>query len=105
AAARQTVTDATTLVLAADERRSGYAEATSWRAGAIDPAAVALEACAKATRTRDPDSVEPRRFRAVLEPYAVADLLKYFAYDAFGAIGLLEGRSYLGGRIGEQIVD
>jgi predicted Zn-dependent protease len=103
--AEQTVTDATTLVLAADEGRSGYAEATSWRSGAIDPAAVAREACEKATRTRDAVAVEPRRYRAVLEPYALADLLRYFAYDAFGAIGLLEGRSYLTGRIGEQIVD
>jgi len=40
----QQMTDATTLVVAADNGCSGYAEATSWRAGAIDPAAVAREA-------------------------------------------------------------
>ena len=105
AAAAQKITDATTLVLGADEGVSGYAEATSWRAGDIDPAAVAREACEKAVRTRGAGAVEPGRFRAVLEPYAVADLLKYFAYDSFGALGLLEERSYLTGRIGQRIVD
>ena len=46
--AHQQMTDATTLVVAADNGCSGYAEATSWRADAIDPAAVAREASAKA---------------------------------------------------------
>jgi len=41
----------------------------------------------------------------VLEPYAFAELLLYFAYDAFGALGLLEERSYAAGRIGEQVFD
>jgi predicted Zn-dependent protease len=41
----------------------------------------------------------------VLEPYAFADLLQTFAYDAFGANGLLEQRSYLAGRLGTKIVD
>ena len=76
AAAEQRFTDATALVLAADEGRSGYAEATAWRAGDFDPAAVSREAVEKAERTQDAGEVEPGRFRAVLEPYAVADLLK-----------------------------
>jgi PmbA protein len=105
AAAEQWLTDATALVLAAGEGMSGYAEATAWRAGDIDPAAVARESCAKAERTRDAAAVEPGLFRAVLEPYAVGDLLKYFSYDSFGALGLLEERSYLAGRLGEKIVD
>jgi PmbA protein len=105
AAADQRVTDATALVLAAGEGKSGYAEATAWRAGDIDPVAVAREAVEKAERTTGAVAVEPGRFRAVLEPYAVADLLKYFSYDSLGALGLIEERSYLTGRLGEPIVD
>jgi predicted Zn-dependent protease len=105
ASATQRLTDATTLVLAADERSSGYAEATAWRAADIDPAAVAREACEKALRTRGAEAVEPGRFAAVLEPWAVADLLAYFSYDSLGGLGLLEERSYLTGRIGELVVD
>jgi PmbA protein len=105
AAAQQVATDATALVLAAGEGMSGYAEATAWRAGDLDPAAVAREAVEKARRTEGAGEVAPGKFRAVLEPYAVADLLKYFSYDSLGALGLLEERSYLTGRIGRKVMD
>jgi PmbA protein len=105
AVAQQRMTDATALVLAAGEGKSGYAEATAWRAGDIDPAAVAREAVEKADRTLGAGEIEPGTFRAVLEPYAVADLLKYFSYDSLGALGLIEERSYLTGRFGHKIMD
>jgi predicted Zn-dependent protease len=103
--AYQRMTDATTLIVAAAEGESGYAEQTSWKATRIDPAAVAREASEKAERTRGAQRPEPGVFRAVLEPYAFAELLQAFAYDAFGANGLLEERSYLAGRLGTRIVD
>lgn len=101
----QRLTDATTLVIAAAEGRSGFATQTSWSADGIDPAAPAREASAKAERTAGATTVEPAAYRAVLEPYALAELLAYFSYDTFGATGLLEERSYFAGRIGETIVD
>jgi predicted Zn-dependent protease len=104
-ALEQAMTDATALVLAATDGRSGYAESTAWAAGRIDPVAVAKEAVAKAERTEGAKQIEPGHYRAVLEPYAVAELLQYFAYDSFGALGLLEERSYLFDRLGEQIFD
>jgi predicted Zn-dependent protease len=103
--AAQRMTDAGMLVVAADEARSGYAEATSWRVGDLDVAVVADEASATAKRTNDAKTIEPGSYAAVLEPYAFANLLQYFAYDSFGALGLLEERSYLAGRIGERIFD
>jgi PmbA protein len=103
--AHHAVTDATALVLAAAEDLSGYAEQCAWRAADVDPEAVAHEAAAKAERTRDAHELEPGAYRAVLEPYAIAELLGYFAYDSFGALGLLEERSYLAGRLGRQIAD
>jgi PmbA protein len=103
--AEQAMTDATVLVVAADDGCSGYAEATSWRANAIEPAAVAREACEKAARTTGAKEVEPGSYAAVLEPYALADLLQYFSYDSLGALGLLEERGYLAGRIGQRVFD
>jgi PmbA protein len=100
----QRMTDATALVVAAGEGYSGYAEHTAWRAGEIDPGAVAREAAAKAERTKGAGDLEPGVYRVVLEPYAFADLLEYFSHDSFGALGLLEERSYFSGRIGERIV-
>jgi len=101
----QRMTDATALVLAAAEGCSGYAEHTAWKANDIDPSAVAREAVDKAVRTKGAGAVEPGVYRAVLEPYAFADLLEYFSHDSLGALGLLEKRSYLSDRIGQQVAD
>jgi predicted Zn-dependent protease len=103
--ATQQLTDATSLVIAAGDGASGYAEQTSWTAGEVDPVAVTQEADEKAARTVSAATLDPGPYRAVLEPYAFAELLQYFAYDSFGAQGLLEKRSYLSGRIGEQVFD
>jgi predicted Zn-dependent protease len=103
--AEQRFTDATALVIAADERRSGYAEATSSRVGDLDVASVAREAAEKAARTEGAQELSVGVYPAVLEPYAVADLLDHFAYDSLGAQGLLEERGYFAGRIGDLVFD
>lgn len=104
-AAEQRLTDVVALIVAADEGASGYAEQTSWALKEIDPAAVAREAAAKMARTRDATTIEPGHYRAVLEPYAIGELLQHFAYDSFSALGLLEQRSFLAGRIGTKVFD
>jgi PmbA protein len=104
-AVSQAMTDACVFALAAVDDASGHAEQTSWRVGEIDPAEAGRAADAKAERTRGAIELEPGSYRAVLEPYAFAELLLYFAYDAFGALGLLEERSYAAGRIGEKVFD
>jgi PmbA protein len=101
----QRMTDATALVVAADENGSGYAEQTAWRASGIDPAAVAREAANKAQRTRGAAEIDPGVYRAVLEPYALAELLDTFSHDSFGALGLLDKRSYFTERLGQKVFD
>jgi PmbA protein len=103
--ADQRMTDAMALVVAADDGRSGYAEQTAWRAGDVDPAAVGREAAEKAARTEGAVEIEPGHYRAVLEPYAFAELLESFAFDSFGALGVLEERGFFAGRLGQQIFD
>jgi PmbA protein len=104
-AASQLMTDATALVIAAGEGASGYADRTSWAVGQVDPAAVAREAAEKAARTLGARTLDAGHYRAVLEPYAFAELLQYFAYVCFGAQSLLEERSYFCGRLGERVFD
>jgi predicted Zn-dependent protease len=101
----QAITDASVLALAASDDVSGYAEATSWRAADLDPAAVAREAAEKAARTPGAGTIEPGTHRAVLEPYAISELLFYFGFTSLNALALLEGRSYLSGRLGERLFD
>jgi predicted Zn-dependent protease len=98
-------TDATCLALAAVDGASGYATRTSWRAGEIDPAAVAAEAVEKAARTRGAVDAPPARYRAVLEPYAISELLYYCSFDMFNGLALLEERSWFAGRIGDRALD
>jgi predicted Zn-dependent protease len=102
-AVAQAATDATVLAIAADGGRSGYAEAASWRAADLDPAAVAREAAEKARRTAGAVEIEPTTVRAVLEPYAFSELLWYFGFSSLGALALLDGTSYLTGRLGERL--
>jgi PmbA protein len=104
-AVSQPMTDSCIFALAAEEGESGHAEQTSWRVGEVDPAEAARAAVAKAERTRGAIELEPGSYRAVLEPYAFAELVLYFAYDAFSALGLLEERSYAFGRVGEKVFD
>jgi PmbA protein len=101
----QASTDASVLVLAADEGASGYAAATSRRVAELDPAATARTAVETGRRTRDPAEFEPGVVRAVLLADAVAELLDYFAFDAFNGLSLVEERSYVAGRIGERFAD
>ncbi|HZE28888.1 MAG TPA: metallopeptidase TldD-related protein [Gaiellaceae bacterium] len=104
-ALEQELTDVAVLALAAVDGASGYAEQTGWRFADVDPAAAAVEANEKAKLTRGAVELEPGSYPAVLEPPAFAELLAYFAYDAFGALGLLEERSYAFDKLGRQVFD
>jgi PmbA protein len=104
-AVEQRTTDATITVLAADEGASGWATRTSWRAGDLDLEACAREAVAKAERTRGGTELPAGRYRAVLEPYALGELLQYFGESCFSGLGLLEERSYYSGRLGDRVFD
>ena len=101
----QRMTDASVLAIAASNDSSGYAEATSWKAGELDPAVCAREATEKAARTRGAVEIETGTHAAVLEPYAFSELLWYFGFSSLGALPYLEGRSYLSGRLGERLFD
>jgi PmbA protein len=104
-AVSQPMTDVAVLALAAVDGASGYAEQTGWRLADVDPAEAATEAVAKAKLTRGAVELEPGSYPAVLEPPAFAELLAYFAYDAFGALGLVEERSYAFDKLGQRVFD
>jgi hypothetical protein len=69
---------------------------TSWRVGAR-PGRGRDRGRGEAGRTRGAAEIEPARFRAVLEPYAIAEILLYTAFDMFNGLALLEERSWFSG--------
>jgi predicted Zn-dependent protease len=99
---RDTMANITTVVMG--ETASGYAERLTLDAGTIDGDEVAEEAIERCRRGADPAPLEPGRYDVILEEYAVADIMDFFAYLAFGAQAFLEKRSFMSGRLGEKVM-
>jgi predicted Zn-dependent protease len=92
-----------------DGTGSGWASAGARDWGRIDPAAVGRIAARKAVASRNPQSLAPGLYTAVLEPQAVSDLVPLLA-GALNARTADEGRSPFsksggGNRIGETVAD
>ena len=83
---------------------SGYAEVWTRDVREIDGDAIAAEAIDKAQRGANPHTLEPGEYDVILEEYAVADLMDYFAYLSFGSQAFLEKRSFMSGRLGERVM-
>ena len=85
---------------------TGYAEAASVNAAAIDPAALGREAAGKARASGNAVSIEPGDYPVVLEEYAVVDLLDMLGYLGFSALAVQEERSFFesGKAVGSDLV-
>jgi predicted Zn-dependent protease len=86
------------------ETSSGYSERWTLDVDNIDGEAIAAEAIDKAQRGASPHALEPGEYDVILEEYAVADLMDYFAYLSFGSQVFLEKRSFMSGRIGDMVM-
>ena len=91
------------VVCIAPSGRSGYAAATAPVARALDPAALAQRAAAKAGMREEPASLDGGEYTVVMEPHALAVLLEELATCAFNGLAHHEGRGALSGRLGEQV--
>lgn len=94
--------DINTVVMG--ETSSGYSEVWTRDVGEIDGAAIAAEAVDKAQRGANPQALEPGEYDVILEEYAVADLMDFFALLSFGSQAYLEKRSFMTGRIGQRVM-
>ena len=86
------------------ETSSGHAERLTLDASEIDGDELATEAIDKAKRGVDPQSLDPGVYEVILEEYAVADIMDYFADLAFGAQAFIEKRSFMSGRLNEHVL-
>jgi PmbA protein len=99
---RSTLVDASTVVMAGNS--SGWAQTSGWRLNVLDPEAIADEALSKVRRDSDPSDFEAGEYTVILDPYATADIVEMLAFDGMGALAFQEGRSWLNGRVGQQIM-
>lgn len=82
---------------------AGWATAIAPRREGLDEEAVAARALGKTLASRNPVDVPPGHYTVVLEPPAVASLLLFASYAAFGAQQVEEGSSFLAGKLGQKV--
>jgi PmbA protein len=97
-----TVADLVTVVMSEDS--AGYAAERNWKVERIDVPTLGEEAIDKASRSRNPHELEPGPYTVILEPYATQDIVNMLGFTGMGALALQEGRSWMDGRIGEEIM-
>lgn len=90
--------------VAARDHASGYAAATTRDLTQLAIPAVAERAVQLAQANRRPRDLPVGRYDVLLEPEAVAELLEWLGYVAFGAKALAERTSCLTGRLGDRIM-
>lgn len=100
---RDTSADVNTVLMG--ETSSGHAERLTLDASEIDGAELAAEAVDKCRRGVEPRGLEPGAYDVILEEYAVADIMDYFAYLSFGAQAFIEKTSFMSGRLGQRVMD
>jgi predicted Zn-dependent protease len=106
---RTTDADFSMTARTTDGTGSGWARAGARDWGTVDPAAIGRIAAEKALASRNPTTIEPGKYTAVLEPAAVGDLVPLLS-GALNARTADEGRSPFskaggGSRIGEKVMD
>ncbi len=91
------------LTLSGAKENSGWARGYHRNVEKIDIAALAARAADKGTRSINPIAIDSGEYTAILEPAAVGQLLLFLGFMGFGAKTLTQRRSFMAGRIGEQI--
>ena len=89
---------------ALSERASGFACRVGTHIRDLNPQVLAQEAMGKALAGSEPVVLPPGKYTVILDPKALAELLEWTSYIAFGARRYQEGTSFIAGKIGEQIV-
>lgn len=97
-----TEADFQTVIMSDDS--SGRAQASGWKSEDIYPEAIGREAIQKAEQGRNPKQIEPGEFTVILDPYVTEDLLENLNRNGMGGRTVLDGRSWMNDRFGEQVM-
>ncbi len=91
------------IVIMGDDS-SGYVNFVSHNIDDLDFTALSNTALNKCKKSKKPKEVEPGIYEVILEPAAVANLLEWMNFIAFGSKAFQEETSCLAGRVGKQIM-
>lgn len=102
--AYQPFTTASGNIVIMGEDSSGYTTFTSRDVDDLDFVKLSNTALKKCKKSKKPTEVEPGKYEVILEPAAVANLLEWLNFIAFGSKALQEETSFLAGRLGDKIM-
>ena len=83
---------------------SGYASSASRDVSQLELSALLKQSLQQSLQRHDPTPMPLGTYEVILEPEAVAELVMWLGYTAFGAKSVEERTSCLAGRMGEQLV-
>ena len=82
---------------------TGWAEFHSHKLEDIDPDRLYEIALQKALASESPEIIPEGEYTVILEPPAVASLLRFLGYLGFGGMPFVEGRSYFSNKQGQKL--
>lgn len=86
-------------------RLSGYAGGVDPDVNRLDLAALLKRSLSQSLHREEPATLPVGTYEVILKPEAVAELVTWLGYTAFGAKSVEERTSFLAGRMGEQVMD
>jgi PmbA protein len=96
-------TMATVMTVIMGDDSSGYAADAAQDVSSLNLSEIARIAVDKAIQSKNPTSIDPGSYTVILEEDAVATMMFFLGYLGLGAQSMQENRSFMSGRIGEQI--
>lgn len=84
---------------------SGYAGGVCRDIDELDMPQILKRSLSQSLHRKEPATVPLGAYEVILEPEAVADLVGWLGYTAFGAKSVQERTSFLAGRLGDQVMD
>jgi PmbA protein len=94
--------DFQTVVMSNDS--SGRAQESAWKVDDLAVEALGKEAIETAIRGHEPRKIDPGEYTVVIEHYVTEDLISSLNFYGMGAQAVLEGRSWMNDRIGQQLM-
>jgi predicted Zn-dependent protease len=82
---------------------TGFGDAYDRDVDRLDAGEVAAQAVAKCRANHDQREIPPGDYPAIFEPDAVADMVRFPAVWGMGARQVLDGQSFMSGRLGERV--
>lgn len=100
----QPLTAASIALYTLSDTASGYANGFSRDVGSLDFDDISALAIKKCVMGRNPKAIDPGKYDVILEPAALAEIMEWMSFIAFGPKAYEDGMSFICGQEGKQLM-